>query len=464
MGDLVAATGCTAEVVRGWHRLGLLQGDGERFPVGDLERARLICFAECRGVGAEDIAEACRAQGDLLEQFAELLGVADRPRRGLGFEEVARATGLDEGTLRRIWVASGLGDQDEAFDDDLEALRMLAAVLGAGMPEEAVVQLVRVYADALGRVGEAENRLFHYYVHERFRADGLEGQELMAATSAVGDQVGGMVEPTVAYFHRKAFQRALREDFLLHVAEATTPVGETAGELVATILFVDLAGFTPLTDSMGDAAAAQVVERFSDLVRAATPRHDGRIVKQIGDEFMIAFTEPAKALGFALDLCDSVGREPQFPGLRIGAHHGTVLYREGDYIGGTVNVAARVTAAAGRDEFLVTQAFVDETPLPRDVEVSSRGPRALKGISGMVELYSVQRGGGRSDPLVDPVCQMVLEPGSTVTVWWEGRQVSFCSPACAERFSADPERYAAVLGGTEQPSQTTSTVRRMPSS
>ena len=140
MEDLVAATGCTAEVVRSWHCLGLLQGDGERFPVGDLERARLICFAESRGVGAEDIAEACRAQGDLLEQFAELLGVADRPRRGLGFEEVARATGLDEGTLRRIWVASGLGDQDEAFEDDLEALRMLAAVLGAGMPEEAVVQ------------------------------------------------------------------------------------------------------------------------------------------------------------------------------------------------------------------------------------------------------------------------------------------------------------------------------------
>ena len=311
-------------------------------------------------------------------------------RAGIGFEEVARATGLDEGTLRRIWVASGLGDQDEAFDDDLEALRMLAAVLGAGMPEEAVVQLVRVYADALGRVGEAENRLFHYYVHERFRADGLEGQELMAATSAVGDQVGGMVEPTVAYFHRKAFQRALRDDFLLHVAEATTPVGETAGELVATILFVDLAGFTPLTDSMGDAAAAHVVERFSDLVRAATPRHDGRIVKQIGDEFMVAFTEPAKALGFALDLCDSVGREPQFPGLRIGAHHGTVLYRKA--VHRRHGERGRTGDRGSWPRRVPSHAGVRRQTRAAGCRGLVTGAAALKGISGMVELYSVQRG------------------------------------------------------------------------
>ena len=67
-----------------------------------------------------------------------------------------------------------------------------------------------------------------------------------------------LIEPAVMYFHRKAWERANREDLLLHLVEDTTPVSDVAGELVRTILFVDLSSFTPLTEVMGDAVAAQV--------------------------------------------------------------------------------------------------------------------------------------------------------------------------------------------------------------
>jgi len=103
----------------------------------------------------------------------------------------------------------------------------------------------------------------------------------------------GLIEPAVLYFHRKAFQRAARDDFVVHLTEATTPPAETTGEMTVTIVFVDLSGFTPLTESMGDAAAARVVERFSELVREASSRRDGKLVKQIGDEFMLVFTDPS---------------------------------------------------------------------------------------------------------------------------------------------------------------------------
>lgn len=442
--ELAHAVGSSTDTVRDWHRLGLLTGDGERFPLVDLERCRLIRYAERRRVDPEDIAAACRAQGDLLGQFAELVAGGE-PRHARRFEDVADATGLRSETIQRVWVASGLSDQDAPFDDDLDALERVGTVLAAGLPEDAVVQLLRVLADALGRVSEAESRLFHYYVHDRLRAEGLDGHELNAATFAASDSMLGLIEPSVLYFHRKGFQRALRDDFVLHVTEASMPPGLTAGELTATILFVDLAGFSPLAQSMGDVAAAQVVDRFSDLVRAAANRNDGKVVKQIGDEFMLTFPVPGDAIDFGLAVDDSVSAQPQFPGIRIGAHHGTLLYREGDYVGTTVNIAARVTAAAARHEFLITDALRREARVPPEIEITSVGLHDLKGISGELELHRVHHvpKPGRA---IDPVCHMLLDDGTAgATLQWRGREIQFCSINCARQFQADPKKYASEV-------------------
>ena len=447
--EVAEAVGSDVATVRDWQRLGLLKGDEESLLLLDLERCRLILYAESRGISPVDVAEASRNQGDLLGQFVELLtgGEARRPQR---IADAAEASGLTPDTFQRVWVASGLGDQDEAYDEDLDALRTVGAVLVAGLPEEALLQLVRVFADALGRVAESESRLFHYYVHERLRSEGLEGDELNAATGAVSDSILGLVEPTIMYFHRKAFERALRDDFVLHLTEATTPPGRVAGELTATILFVDLAGFSSLTQSMGDVVAAEVVERFSALVRAAAARHRGKVVKQIGDEFMLAFTAPADAVEFGLRIDDSANEEAHFPGLRIGAHHGSMLYREGDYIGTTVNIAARVTAVASRHEFLVTEALRLEAELATDVELTSLGPHTLKGISGEVELYLTLHH-SRPGRVIDPVCHMLLDDGTAgATLEWRGNEIQFCSTGCAARFQADPENFAPEIPGSRR--------------
>jgi class 3 adenylate cyclase/YHS domain-containing protein len=422
-----------------------VSGDEDgRYPFEQIERARLVVYAERRGITADDIAEAIRAQGDLLELFAGII-TGGTPRRGHDPDDVAVAAGLDRDTFRRLWIASGLGDQDEAYDEDVESLRWLAVVLEAGLPEEALIQLVRVYADSIGRLAEAEARLFHYYVHERLRADGLDGEALMNATNAISERVVGLAEPALLYFHRKAFQRALREDLLLHLTEAATPPGLTTGEMLATIVFVDLAGFTPLTEAMGDSVAAQVVERFSDLVREVLARHVGKVVKQIGDEFMLIFTDPNDAVAFGIDVAGAVAVAHEFPAVRIGAHHGRLLYREGDYLGTTVNIAARVAGIAARNQFLITDALGDAARLPKEAELVSIGPRSLKGISGELVLYDVQHTRPRPDRAIDPVCHMVLDPKiAAVVASWHDADVYFCSTDCAERFFADPEKVLAT--------------------
>src|SRR6059058_1028440 len=100
-----------AHVAR-WHALGLTVGGPDRFPFGDLERARLIRYAEHRGIDAADIAIACRSE-DLVAQFLELLANG-APRLGLPIGDAAAAVDLAPDVFQRIWVASGLSDQDDA--------------------------------------------------------------------------------------------------------------------------------------------------------------------------------------------------------------------------------------------------------------------------------------------------------------------------------------------------------------
>lgn len=159
------------------------------------------------------------------------------------------------------------------------------------------------------------------------------------------------------YFHRKARERASLEDMLLHLCEDVTPPGDVVGQMVTTVMFVDLASFTPLTMAMGDAVAGHVVDRFCDVVRTRSEVCGGRIVKQIGDAFMIVFGDAANAIRCGLDIDAAVADEPQFPALHAGAHVGPLLYREGDYLGHTVNVAARVASQAEAHEVIVSAAL-----------------------------------------------------------------------------------------------------------
>jgi class 3 adenylate cyclase len=179
----------------------------------------------------------------------------------------------------------------------------------------------------------------------------------------------------------------LREDVMLHLAEDVEAAGIDIGTLTVAVLFVDVAGFTTLTETMGDAAAAAVLDRFSDLVRGAAATHDGRVVKQIGDEFMVVFPDGAAAVRCGLDVCRRAADEPDFPALRLGAHAGPVLYRDADYLGTTVNLAARVTSEAGAGELVVTDAVRRAADDALGLDWRPLGARTLKGLAEPVELW-----------------------------------------------------------------------------
>src|SRR5262249_39264173 len=153
---------------------------------------------------------------------------------------------------------------------------------------------------------------------------------------------------------------------LLHLQEDTGLVAP--GQLRLAIVFVDLASFTPLTEIMGDEAAAKVLARFSQLVHDAVGRSDGRAVKQIGDAFMLVCRYVGSAVGCALESERHSTAEPEFPAVRAGVQWGEVLYREGDYVGANVNAAARLADAAERHQVLVTAVVKEQAKTVPNVE------------------------------------------------------------------------------------------------
>ena len=406
---------------------------------------RLIRFLLHRGFSLETIQRAASQQEGLLADFANQEFPSGRfPMYTL--EEAAEKSGTDVSLVRRFWQAAGFGASGDALnDDDVDTLRSLRAALDGGLPEPSLIELVRVYADALRRVAEAELRLFHFHVHERLRGAGLSAAELRQVDDVGAEQLQGLTEPTVLYFHTKGWMSAARDDLALHIAEAAglSAVADVAGTMLAAIVFVDLARFTPLTEVMGDAVAADVIDRFSSIVRPTVAACHGRIVKQIGDAYMLVFFEPTAAVACALDIEERAAAEPQFPAVRAGAHWGTVLYREGDYVGTTVNVASRLEAEAGPHQLLVTPELRRATEGLAEIEFVPLESRSLKGITEQVALFDVRRiSGAPRDKTVDPVCGMELHTSEIAARLDVGGQtLAFCSTDCLQRFVAAPEQY-----------------------
>ena len=207
----------------------------------------------------------------------------------------------------------------------------------------------------------------------------------------------------------------------------------------ATFCFIDMAGFTALTEAHGDQEAARLALRLADMVQDALSSN-GRVVKSIGDAVMAVVPTPEAAVLFVQRLWKAGVSEPDFPILRAGLHHGEAVERGGDVFGAAVNLAARIAARAGGGQVLTT-GVIAEAARSHRIRVMSLGPTPLRNVRQPVELFTL----GLSDDAgatVDPVCRMRVSPDSAVgQLRVEGIDYWFCSLQCTRAFIADPNAY-----------------------
>ena len=207
----------------------------------------------------------------------------------------------------------------------------------------------------------------------------------------------------------------------------------------AAIAFVDLAGFSAITDVFGDEAALAVLEAFEKLVTESL-RQGGRLVKWIGDEVMLAFPDPDAALRALASLLPACRADSRLPLTRAGVHYGPVIARGTDFFGATVNIASRITASTSAGRVLATRpiAAVAEA---NGVAVEPLGAVSLRSMAEKIPLFSIQLAETVDAAWIDPVCKMHAPYSAYARSRPRGHW--FCSPQCEEAFRRSPETYAS---------------------
>ena len=213
-----------------------------------------------------------------------------------------------------------------------------------------------------------------------------------------------------------------------------------------TFCFIDLAGFTALTDAHGDAEAVALLDRFIEMTRSALGARD-ELVKSIGDAVMVATVTPDEAVAVVQGLLARCQEADAFPLPRAGAHHGRAISRGQDYLGSAVNLAARVAAKSGGGQFLATRRVADAAQR-LGIDVTALGPHRLRNITEPVDLFEVRGSANVSTDTLDPVCRMSVDPAHAAG-WLAhaGHRYWFCSLRCAGTFAADPARHIPDAAG-----------------
>jgi adenylate cyclase len=195
-----------------------------------------------------------------------------------------------------------------------------------------------------------------------------------------------------------------------------------------------------LTEAHGAEAAADLVGRFSALVRDALDSR-GRFIDRIGDAAFVVCPLPTDAVAFITKLFEATAGEADFPAVRAGLHHGEALEREGSFYGATVNLAARVAAQAHGGQVLATKPVADAAT-QLGLDVTALGPFVLRNVREPVELFALNVAAAEQSEVIDPVCRMRVDPKKAAghlrhgdTDYW------FCSLDCVRQFAENPAAF-----------------------
>ena len=378
--------GVTPDTLRRWAKAGVIPGanGATSWTRPAVAHARIVARLRERGHSLDEIREAAE-DGRLAYGFLEDL--FPESRGGKRLKDVAKETGLQEALVERIWTGLGFprSELDHLTDEDLQATRYIASVIDAGFPLVAFLQLVRVYGQALARIADAEVRLFHLYVHEPLMRDGVPGLEISDEMEDLARDLLPLASPIMDYVHQRYLQHFIEQDMVGHM-EVDLDVREELGRIRVAIAFADLAGYTRFTEEAGEEEAFSTVERFIDAVTDTLPE-DARVVKTIGDEVMLVGQDTQALTDWAVGF-QRLYRERPLP--RIGVHSGVVLYRDGDYFGREVNLAARVVARARGGEVIVTDKVMEQIKTSEYLQFENIGEVKLKGFDHPTSLCRAQ--------------------------------------------------------------------------
>ncbi len=359
------------------------------FLQSDVPKVRLATACEQAGLPMEGIAAAIRA-GRLSFAFLE----AEPFRRWavrstLTYRQVSQDTGVPLELLGSALESMGfarMGPDEPMREDELAVVPFVQLGHATGVFDLAwLTRLGRAHVEGLRLINTAWGEAYQARFEGPVLASGGNQQTAMERAAQLSVDFLPLADPALLAIHHRQ-QELLWTEGLVERIESEL---EAAGVLgrpgrVPAMSFLDLAGYTRLTEEQGDAAAAALAEALAVLVNRSAREQGGVPVKWLGDGVMIHYQEPAGAVRSALGL---VAQLPQagLPPAHVGVAAGPVVVQGGDYFGRTVNLAARIATHANPGQVLVSQSVADSGS-PEGVSFIELGELRLKGIAEPVRL------------------------------------------------------------------------------
>ena len=386
--DVAGRAGVDVGYVRRLSDLGALGPEGNGYRERDVHVTALLHMWEDAGLTAESILAATEG-GELSLDFLESPGWELPPRLDRTYRQLAEERDLPVELLQTIQRAIGFvpPEPDElAKPDDVVIADLARILIDIGGSQDAIRRLFRVYADNLRRLALAEADLYVEQIERPSRSAGTSEPELMRRGAGVGRDMAPLVRTTLAAIYERHRQHVWAQ----HSIETAELALERAGlyqraERTPTICFVDLTGYTRLTEEQGDEAAARLASRLSTLVDGVALRHGGRPVRWLGDGGMFLFPDATVAVRAALEMSEGAPAAG-LPTTHIGIHSGPVVSQDGDVYGRTVNIASRIADLAEAGDVLTTEETMRQVDAA-DVDWTLVGPAELQGVATPVTLY-----------------------------------------------------------------------------
>ncbi len=329
----------------------------EGFDVVELARS-----TELAHFGAATAALSIRRNAVPLSEFSDL---GCRPDE---IASVAAAFGFSRTTL----------DTERYTSGEIELLT--AALTSTEMFTEAETHyFAQIAAASLARLADATMSLFVVDVEAPARNSALtrtqDAQRTQQALALLSIVVDGL-EPLFRLHMAQAIER-------LHWSSDVTSSPDAVRQAIG---FVDLVGFSTLSENVSLADLSVVIREFEtgahDLVAAA----GARVVKTIGDAVMFTAIEPQAVALAASSLIRELGSKSGVQA-SAGLAYGDVLTRGGDYYGPIVNAASRLSDIAVPSELLATPEFAESCG--GEPEFQPAGLRQLKGFAAPIAAMSI---------------------------------------------------------------------------
>jgi adenylate cyclase len=393
-GELADRLGIGPDRVARLAAAGAIEPDAEgRFDPGDVHRVRLLLAFESAGVPLEALLDASRSGAISLRYYDEL-HAPPGPLSDRTFETFVASLGPGREHLVGMFAAFGIAEPEPSsrltVADEAFITEILAVIDGIAYPDLAM-RALRLFGEAARR--SADGSLGVYRESVQRGGDqllGLPTDELYAAVLRPWAHFARQAAPLAAWLAGRHMTRAIDEYSVIETERILEASGFVAPrlDLPPAIAFVDLTGFTRMTEEQGDEVAADIAIRLGSVTIGTVGARGGRIVKLLGDGVLVRFDDAPAAADGALDLLAALP-DAGLPSAHAGVAAGPLIVRDGDVFGRTVNLAARIADATPDGRLYMPEAVASGLD-PSRFSIEPVAAPDLQGI-GEVALADVGR-------------------------------------------------------------------------